>query len=101
MVHEIGSLIGRLAAEHEKLLPALARALGQEGVTAIFRDEHREILALRDELGAARDDGGDVGRVAAAALRLADLLGSHMAREDRMLFPDLRRAVKEADGGRR
>ncbi len=89
-----GALDAHIDAEDEVLFPAVAQAVGDEGVTALFREEHREIRALRSALGTARQEGGDLERLSAAALRVADLLNTHMTREDAMLFPSARNALR-------
>ncbi len=81
-----------IAQEDNVLFPAYARASGGEGLVTQFRTEHREILALRDDLLAARD-GGDDHQLALVAARLAELLGDHMRREDMMLFPSAREVL--------
>ncbi len=81
-----------IAQEDNVLFPAYARASGGEGLVAQFRTEHHEILALRDDLLAARD-GGDDQKLALVAARLAELLGDHMRREDMMLFPSAREVL--------
>lgn len=88
-----GALDAHIDAEDEVLFPAIARAVGDEGMTALFREEHREIRALRSALDAVRKQGGDIERLFAAVLRLADLLNAHMTREDAMLFPSARNAL--------
>ncbi len=88
-----GALDAHIEAEDTVLFPAVADALG-DGITGMFRDEHREIEALRSSLRAARLDGDDLDRVSSIALRLAELLGSHMTREDAMLFPSARNVLR-------
>ncbi len=78
-----------IAQEDNVLFPAYARASGGEGLVAQFQTEHREILALRDELLDARNSGDERG-LALVTSRLAELLGDHMRREDMMLFPSAR-----------
>ncbi len=85
-------LDSHIAQEDDVLFPAYARASGGEGLVAQFRAEHREILALRDELLAARASG-DAGKLGAISAQLAELLGDHMRREDVMLFPSAREAL--------
>ncbi len=88
-----GALDAHIEAEDTVLFPALANEVG-DGITGLFRDEHREIEALRASLRAARLDGDDLERVSSIALRLAELLGSHMNREDAMLFPSARNVLR-------
>lgn len=85
-------LEAHIAQEDDVLFPAYARASGGDGLVAQFRDEHRDIIALRDELLTALDDD-DMRKLGTAAARLAELLGDHMRREDMMLFPSARDAL--------
>lgn len=89
-----GALDAHIEAEDDVLFPAMARAVGDESLTEVFRAEHREIQALRQALLAARRDGSGIEQVSAIALRLADLLGHHMRREDAMLFPSARNGLR-------
>jgi hemerythrin-like domain-containing protein len=79
--------------EDEVLFPAYAEASGDGGLVAQFTDEHRSLRALRDELLAAHRSGADAAKLGAIASRFADLLSSHMNREDVMLFPSARQAL--------
>jgi iron-sulfur cluster repair protein YtfE (RIC family) len=102
---DLGELIGRcseklrapleahIAEEDNVLFPAYARETGDEGMVELFRSEHRELLALRDELLAAHRDQAPPKQLGGIAARLADLLISHMTREDMMLFPSARQAL--------
>jgi iron-sulfur cluster repair protein YtfE (RIC family) len=85
-------LEAHIAQEDDVLFRAYARASGGEGLVGQFRTEHREILALRDELLAARQNGDD-RKLAAVTAQLAELLGDHMRREDMMLFPSAREVL--------
>lgn len=81
-----------ISQEDDVLFPAYARASGGEGLVAQFRAEHCDILALRDELLVASDNG-DSGKLGAITSQFAELLGDHMRREDMMLFPSAREAL--------
>lgn len=85
-------LEAHIAQEDDVLFPAYARASGGEGLVEQFRSEHRDIIALRDELLTALGSNNtrELGTVTA---RLAELLGDHMRREDMMLFPSARDAL--------
>lgn len=85
-------LDAHIAQEDDVLFPAYANASGGEGLVAQFRAEHRDIMALRDDLLAAWRDG-DRGRLGPLTAQLAELLGDHMRREDLMLFPSARAAL--------
>lgn len=101
----LGRLLGRcadklgapleahIAEEDSVLFPAYAEQSGDGGLVEQFRSEHRELLALRDELLAAHRDRAGQPRLGGLAARLADLLTSHMTREDLMLFPSAREAL--------
>ena len=95
----VGNIAGRIGTpldehieqEDKVLFPAYAGAGGDSGLVDQFGAEHREILSLRDEMLAAYRAGGcDGAALAGVVLRFADLLTSHMAREDMMLFPTMR-----------
>lgn len=85
-------LEAHIAQEDDVLFPAYTRASGGEGLVEQFRIEHRDIIALRDELLTALKSNNtrELGTVTA---RLAELLGDHMRREDMMLFPSARDAL--------
>ncbi len=86
-------LEAHIAQEDDVLFPAYARASGGEGLVAQFRNEHRDILALRDELLTALDNN-DTRKLCTVTAQLAELLGDHMRREDMMLFPSARDALR-------
>jgi iron-sulfur cluster repair protein YtfE (RIC family) len=76
-------LDAHMALEEEEAFPSLVRALG-EAVLEPFKEEHREIRALRDLLLAS----AAAGKVPAdPCLILCDLIVAHMQREELMLFP--------------
>lgn len=79
-----------IANEEHGLFPAYASAGGDAGVLARFSEEHREILSLRNQLAAAIEDDADISELRSLVEQITDLLSSHMNREDRMLFPDMR-----------
>ena len=81
-----------IAQEDDVLFPAYALASGGNGLVAQFEAEHREILALRDELLAACESGG--AKLNSVSARFAELLGDHMRREDMMLFPSARETLR-------
>ncbi len=84
-------LEAHIAQEDDVLFPAYASASGGEGLVEQFRSEHRDIIALRDELLSALDD--NTQKLGPVTARLAELLGDHMRREDMMLFPSARDAL--------
>jgi iron-sulfur cluster repair protein YtfE (RIC family) len=87
-------LEAHIAQEDDVLFPAYARASGSDGLVAQFRNEHRDIIALRDEMMTALDSG-NARKLGSVAEQLAELLGDHMRREDMMLFPSARDALRE------
>ena len=87
-------LEAHIALEDDVLFPAYAEASGAEDVVAQFRDEHRQILALRDELRACHEGRDDGGRsIVELSAALCELLSSHMEREEQVLFPSARAAL--------
>ncbi len=91
--HLQAPLEAHIEQEDDVLFPAYIERTGEDGVVALFVEEHRDILALRDQLLAAAREGADQARLRELAARLADLLASHMNREDMMLFPSARQAL--------
>ncbi len=85
-------LDSHIVQEDTILFPSYAKASGGDGLVSQFVDEHRQILALRDDLLRACEsaDAETTVRIAGA---LAELLGDHMRREDMMLFPAIRDAL--------
>ncbi len=85
-------LDSHIVQEDTILFPSYAKANGGDGLISQFVDEHRQILALRDDLLRACEsaDAETTERIAGA---LAELLGDHMRREDMMLFPAIRDAL--------
>jgi hemerythrin-like domain-containing protein len=80
-------VIQHFALEEQALFPVLARHLGQtEGPLAVMNSEHasfRELLGSLDAAVRARDPG----REESCAHEIIDLLRSHIAKEDQVLFP--------------
>lgn len=85
-------LDAHIVQEDTVLFPSYAKASGGDGLVSQFVSEHRQILALRDDLlrACGSGDGETMAKTAAA---LAELLGDHMRREDMMLFPAIRDAM--------
>lgn len=88
-----GPLDEHILNEDRVLFPAYASAGGDSGVLALFAEEHREILSLRDRLTAAVEDGGEADEIRSLVAQLTDILSEHMGREDEMLFPAMREAL--------
>jgi hemerythrin superfamily protein len=78
-----------IAFEEAHVFAPIDETLG-DGLTNPFREDHREIGALRDEVYAHASRG-----IAAhdACLRLCEALLDHQQREDLMLFPTAREAL--------
>ena len=78
-------------AEDEVLFPGIAPFIG-EGMVSAFTEEHLRIIALRDQAyermgqGVADFDG---------CAELCELLGSHIEREDQVLFPAARGSLAD------
>ena len=72
--------------EDDVVFPQLADYLGSDLVAAFIGD-HIDILAARDVLYAAGESSVN------ACLELNDLLGSHLSREEEILFPSARNAM--------
>lgn len=86
-------LDSHIVQEDTVLFPAFAQETGDEGLPGQFTEEHRELLALRDEMLALQREGAPVEKLANIAAQFADLLNSHMTREDQVLFPSARHAL--------
>ncbi len=73
--------------EEDGVFPAIARYTGDEALVERFRDEHREILALRAALLAACEAPvTDTDNIRRLADRLAVRLIRHMAEENGSIF---------------
>lgn len=83
-------------AHNEAEERALFPLLDDDPTVPVFVEEHRQLRALEEDLVAGLE-AGDPPRVAGIALRVVDLLRSHIEREDHMLFPSARAALG-ADG---
>jgi len=79
-------LAGPVRAHNQNEERALFPALGPDAPTAIFIEEHQRLWALERELEGALA-GADLAGAAATAFELIDLLRTHIAREDDVLFP--------------
>jgi hemerythrin-like domain-containing protein len=86
-------LDSHIVQEDTVLFPAFAKETGDEGLVGQFSEEHRELLALRDEMLTLQREGAPVEKLADVASQFADLLNSHMTREDHVLFPSARHAL--------
>jgi hemerythrin-like domain-containing protein len=75
-----------IQVEDELLFPVLESRLGLVGPTHVMRHEHRliENLLLRAAEWLAAGDGEGFARAAAS---LAELLGAHNFKEERVLYP--------------
>ena len=86
-------LDAHIALEEDIVFSAVERAVGGD-LVAPFRDEHREIRALRDTVLASAAAGS---LPPSLCLHLCDLLLAHQQREDMMLFPAARAALDVAE----
>jgi len=89
-------LAGPVRAHNENEERALFPELGAEAPTEPFVAEHEILWQLERDLEEALRVS-DARGTAAAALALVDLLRSHIARENEMLFP-MARALLGAEG---
>jgi hypothetical protein len=90
-------LLGHFRAEEDQLFPFLRQRLPDEpGRAALFDElvaEHRRLAALREEIAAADGEAALAGALAA----FADLLESHVRREEREVFEKFPDAVPGAE----
>lgn len=94
-LEQVAPLLGQpldehIANEDHELFPAYAAAGGDAGILQFFAEEHREILALRDQVVTALEDDCDTDLLCSLVEQLTDVLLSHMTREDEILFPTMR-----------
>ena len=78
-----------ITLEEDVAFNIIGLVIGEEIVT-LFRTEHTEIRALRDELLSQADTGIAPFNL---CLQLCELIQMHMQREDMMLFPSTRDAL--------
>jgi hypothetical protein len=96
-------LAGHFRAEEEVLFPAIAhRVAAGSSAAALVRElveEHGQMAALREDIGAALERSADAGEdVLLAPLgELADVLERHVRREERELFVAFAELVAEPD----
>lgn len=76
---------------------ALFPLLGDDLRTAAFKEEHRMLRFLERQLGRALEAQDAARRVPPAVHSIADLLRSHIARENERLFP-MARALLGSEG---
>jgi hemerythrin-like domain-containing protein len=87
-----------MAAEEKVLFPAFERATGtDDGPTRVMRFEHRRMLALLEDVRAALE-ARDPERMREAARPFAELLASHSAKEENVLYPLCDEALPEMSG---
>ncbi len=83
--------------EEERLFPALEKAIGSsDGPTAVMREEHRQIRALREEL---RSDLRRADTQAALAVidTLIVLIQQHNIKEENVLYPMCGGSIPDLD----
>lgn len=84
--------------EEELLFPEFEARAGfppDAGPTAVMRAEHREILALLDEIGHAIGDAAAPAEQSRIALH--EVLGGHNLKEEQVLYPGVDRLMTEAE----
>ena len=94
-VHTILTTAVRAHNDNEEA--ALFPLLADLAPSAVFVQEHHELRALEQRLGSELDDGQSEQAIVATALAIVELLRSHIAREDEVLFP-MARELLGADG---
>ena len=94
-VHAILTTTVRAHNENEEA--ALFPLLADLAPSAVFVQEHHELRALEQRLGRELEDEQSEQAVVATALAIVELLRSHIAREDAVLFP-MARELLGADG---
>jgi iron-sulfur cluster repair protein YtfE (RIC family) len=84
--------------EEDVLFPAFEQATGSKaGPTAVMRHEHREMLALLDDIAAAAD-AGDQKRFESLAQSFLTVLNMHSAKEETVLYPMCDTVLTTLDG---
>jgi len=93
-------LRGHFRAEENELFPFLRRRLSNEPARAALLDElateHRRLADLRDAIAAADGEGA----LGTALASFADLLETHVRREERELFEHFPEAVPAGEAER-
>jgi hemerythrin-like domain-containing protein len=76
-----------MAIEEDVLFPAFEQATGVDaGPTVVMRDEHRQLLAMLDRIGAAIA-ACDVQSLRRSAQAFAQVMAAHSAKEEKVLYP--------------
>jgi len=91
-----GLLCGAVRQHNEDEERALFPVLGEDAPLGPFLEEHETLWKLEEDLATAIDRA-DRERVARVSLDIADLLRTHIHRENEVLFP-MARALLGADG---
>ncbi len=87
----VSGLSEHSSAEDDVLFPGVTSLLGQ-GMIDVFVEEHVRILALRNQIYANMEKG--VADFEGCS-EFSELLGSHIDREDAMLFPAARGVLSD------
>ena len=96
----LAALRHHMAIEEEVLFPAFERATGAAGgPTEVMRHEHREMLALLEEVAAAIA-ARDAARFGGAAQSFTALMATHSAKEESVLYPMCDAVLRELSGER-
>jgi iron-sulfur cluster repair protein YtfE (RIC family) len=92
------ALESHMKIEEDVLFPAFEHATGSKaGPTAVMRHEHREMLALLDDIAGAAE-AGDQKRFEALAQSFLTVLNMHSAKEENVLYPMCDTVVDTLDG---
>ena len=91
-----GLLCGAVRQHNEDEERALFPVLGEDAPLGPFLEEHETLWKLEEDLARAIDRA-DRERVARVSLDIADLLRTHIHRENEVLFP-MARALLGAEG---
>jgi iron-sulfur cluster repair protein YtfE (RIC family) len=96
--HFRAALETHMKIEEETLFPAFEQATGSKaGPTAVMRHEHRQMLALLDDLAGATG-ARDAKRFDSLAQSFMTVLNMHSAKEETVLYPMCDRVVDTLDG---
>jgi hemerythrin-like domain-containing protein len=87
--------------EEEQIFPRFDRARAQQPLIAILREQHRVGRRLTDVIAAATlrtfKDDESRGRLVSAMRQFRHMYEAHAAREDTVLFPDVRKIVSPGE----
>lgn len=94
----LGALRHHMAIEEQALFPAFEQATGiTEGPTRVMRYGHQQMLALLAEVAAAIE-ARDAARFRRAARSFSELMASHSAKEETVLYPMCNKVLPGLNG---